>query len=301
MGKSLAAIVLSLALIMSIVAGCGGGRQAEPTSVTASYLPERIADTDASRKSSVDTYVGDSLYKYIDGGAELYHTYAFVEVSTASYETGSGEIVIDVYQFADPVSAYGLYSMVRPDGIETVPLGVQGFPTSSTLDFVKGSFLARFTAFEETPGLSDELLKLGHAVAVTLPGTTEMPATFSLFPSEHRRSATEKLFAESFLGQQPLGDVYSIGYIYAGDTLTLFLTDDASHTKLTQWQNQITDTRLEKAPTSIDFDDDLGFATEDDFYGTIIAGIKGDRLVGGVGLNDKGTEFLSSWINSLSR
>lgn len=299
MGRNALTIAAALGLALMLVVGCGESKQGETSSVTASYLHEKTADTGATRNSSVDTYVGDSLYKYIDGGADLYHTYAFVEVSTASYETGSGEVVFDVYQFADPVSAYGLYSMVRPDGIATVPLGVQGFPTSTTLDFVKGAFLVRFTAFEETPGLSDELLRLGRALAAAIPGTTEIPPAFSLFPAEHRVHTSEKIFAESFLGQQPLSDVYSVEYVYDDDTLTLFLTADASHQKFTQWRDQITDTGAAQVPASITFDAGLGFVSEDSYYGRIIAGIKAGRLVGGVGVDENGTEFLSTWVDSL--
>lgn len=302
MGRRVSAAALILGLALTFVAGCGEKKEAEPEtkSGTAAYLGEEIAG--AERNSSVDTYVGESLYKYIDGGAELYHAYGFVEVSTASYQGKSGEFVLDLYQFKDPVSAYGLYSMVRPDGATTLPLGVEGFATGTTLDFVKGAFLVRFTAFEETPGLSEELLKHGHAMEAAIPGTTNIPATFALFPVEDRLPATEKIFAESFLGRQPLSNVYTVEYLNGDDTLTLFFTDDISHEKFTRWQSELADADVTKeVPASLSFDEGLGFVTEDSYYGRIVAGLKAGRLAGAVGAELTSDDFISSWINSLAQ
>jgi hypothetical protein len=72
-------------------------------------------------------FVGDSLWEYINGGAELYHTYEFVDVATAYYLQDSTEIVVDIYRFATPDDAYGMYTQLRPGGPGTMNYGIEGF------------------------------------------------------------------------------------------------------------------------------------------------------------------------------
>ncbi len=283
-----------------LLSGCGQRSEPVGKSGTAGYLPERIDPPGFERASDVETYEGESLYEYIDGGAEIYHQYGFVEVSTALYSREGTEVVADVYAFVDEDNAYGLFSSLRPIEPGIVRLGAEGFASSTTIDFVKGNFLVRLVAYDESPATSSALMSLGTAFDGLLPGRTTLPEMFSLFPSEGRIAATERFHAESFLGQLTLSDVYSIDFLIGDDTVTLFLTTDASGDKFLAWselapKHKATDNILSGIP----FDSGKVFVSEDPYYGQIIAGSKAQKLCGMIGYDESRRDRLVTWLTSL--
>jgi hypothetical protein len=272
------------------------GEQTLDRAESASYLPESIDSLDLQRESEIATYRGDSLFEYINGGAELYHVYEFREVSTASYRMNGIELIVDLYQFDDTQGAYGLYSMLRADGMKTVSVGVQGFIGGGTLDFTKGKFLGRFTSFEDVSQIEDRMIQFGRVVAGKLPGDEDKPELFALFPSENSLEATDKIFAESYLGRAFLSYVYTRDFGLSGDTLTLILTLDPSGEKFLRWQQQLESPG--DLPEYIAFDDELGIRTEDSYHGAIVAGLRGGKLLGAVGFDDESLKFVADWINA---
>lgn len=59
-------------------------------------------------------YDNDTLYNYIDGGAELYLSYGFYKVLSRSYnKNGMPEIKVDVFDMINSRNAYGVYTHSR--------------------------------------------------------------------------------------------------------------------------------------------------------------------------------------------
>ena len=59
------------------------------------------------------TFNGESLYGYIDGGADLYLEYGFETVRVTSFILGTAKYKIDIYRMSDPGSAFGIFSVSR--------------------------------------------------------------------------------------------------------------------------------------------------------------------------------------------
>jgi hypothetical protein len=108
------------------------------------------------------------------------------------------------------------------------------------------------------------------------------------------------LLAESYLGQVFLNDVYTIDYEIQNSEFTLFITEDSSGEKFIKWteveESKMVDIGLDGLP----FDDGKSFLIENDYYGKIVAGLKGASLVGAVGYSESHREFISRWLESLS-
>jgi hypothetical protein len=66
----------------------------------AKFLPER-------------TYKRESLYGYIDGGADLYLEYGFAGVTISEFSYLKGKYKIEIFKMNDPESAYGIFSVSR--------------------------------------------------------------------------------------------------------------------------------------------------------------------------------------------
>jgi hypothetical protein len=293
--------ILSVIGLIFLASSCSD-RKKEMISDMALYLPEKFVDAGMQRISEVRTYDKESLWQYVDGGAELYLLYDFVEVATADYKKGEIEVVADIYKFASSDDAFGIYSMFRTPDVRLVDLGIEGFLAPASVNFVKGEFLVRLTGYDESAEDNLALKNLAEEIDKKLPGKSEKPSEFSLFPDENYIPGTEKYYAKSFMGQEFCGHIYSRGYLFDSDTVTLFLTPDESgqkYIRFTDYADRIGGKN--KADRSITFDDDYGFTFKDDIYGTIIMGLCHGRLVGMINYSDKYKDFLNDWLNSLNR
>ncbi|MEN8222912.1 MAG: DUF6599 family protein [Acidobacteriota bacterium] len=72
-------------------------------------LPDSIRGWEI--KGEPETYKGDDLFLYINGGADIYHEYGFEEVLSSEYEkAGAGRISVEIYRMKDPGSAFGIFT-----------------------------------------------------------------------------------------------------------------------------------------------------------------------------------------------
>jgi hypothetical protein len=292
------AIAISCAAIM---AACGGDTAHDSRDNLAGYFPDRIEQANLEKVSDIRTFVGDSLWEYINGGAELYHTYGFAKVSTADYRSGDVDLVLDLYQFATSDGAYGLYSMLRPDEPELVTLGVEGYFTGSSLEFVRGKIMARIVGYDDSEATGAAIRRLAEHLASALPGTTQWPAMFSVFPVESAIANTDKIVGQGFLGQSFLSMVYTRDYNLPPDTLTLFIMDDPNGVVLAEWFGYVSEE--EKSPVSLvdmPFDENYSLLISNAYYGDILAGLKGGKLAGVINFSDQHFEFVSRWLGALS-
>ncbi|MFH2055118.1 MAG: DUF6599 family protein [bacterium] len=296
MSYRLLSLVLIAIAMGLIIAACGGEPAEQETSPVAGFFPAKLAAVDLERNSSIDTHIGDSLYSYIDGGAELYHEYGFELVSTASYALAETDIILDVYQFADAVGAYGLYSRLRPDWPESANLGIESFASPTSIDFVKGKYLVRLTTFEASEALAVAMQKLGQSVEQGLQGTVELPPLFSRFPDRVVIPSSRQYYAIDYLGHDFLDEVYACAYSWGEKEFTLFLTEDANGQKLAKFGVLPGIEKTDASP----FPGGESLVLNDDYYGQIIAARVGDYLVGIINFSTGLEQLIAEWGDSLS-
>jgi len=295
---------MSIAIIGMILGmyflSCGRAERPAEKPAAATYLPEKTTAIGWERGPELRVFVGDSLYEYIDGGAELYHSYAFVEVTVADYRHGESEIIADLYRFVNPAMAFGMYTTLRPEKPESVFLGVEGFSSPPALVFTKGDYLVNIVGYDETAATMNATRSIAEAIDSHLPGTTAKPAMFSLFPQPEIIRRTEKMFSSSFLGREYLSLVYTVDCLQDADTVILFVADDDSGGKFAQWSKQTAANRALDIPLGdLPYDGGNSFVIVDNYYGNIVAGLKKKKLAGIIGYNPAHAEFLTGWLNAL--
>jgi len=294
---------VSAALILILFAalnGCGREEESPGPGDPAGFLPDEIPAAGLVRSSEIRRFVGDSLWEYINGGAEVYHTYGFVAVTTVDYTSDEAELVTDIYRFETGDGAYGLFSSIRPPAPKILPAGVEGFITSTSADFVKGAYLCRLTAFAPSDHLAETMRSAVGTIEALLPGTTELPGSFALFPQDNGIPYSERIYAESFLGHQSLTWVHARQYSPVDDTVTLFLVSDSAETKFDRVRAALEQSGAVMQPTTeLSFDEGSGLMFEHPYYGTVAIGIRGTRLAGMINVNDDGRMFLDDWLQSM--
>lgn len=298
--KTLHVILVGLLGVVLLLAACSSENK---TDVTAgAFLPEKSNTGDIKKMSKITTYTGEALFEYINGGAEVYHAYKFVEVATAEYKSGEDDLVLDIYVFDNADYAFGLFSALRPPDPDLISLGVEGYISSTRLEFLKDKYMIRLTAYKESAEISSAMKAFAGEIEKKIPGRITRPKAFALFPAGEVIPAGDKLQAESYLGQVFLTDIYTRDYQLGGVAFTAFLTEDSSGSKFDLWRDALfTDGSSKAVPADLAFDGNKAFLIPESYYGQIITGIKGSRLVGIVGYLPEHQDFLRAWLESLER
>ena len=140
-------------ILLLLVAGCSTPENSCP--------PQHIGTWSAEGETEV--YVGDDLFIYINGGAEIYHEYGFVQVAVQRYVRGDDSISVEIYTMDG--DAFGIYSFARSSSGHAVKLGNGGTSADYYMHFWSGPELAVITAESEFDDLGAAVLEIGTAVA----------------------------------------------------------------------------------------------------------------------------------------
>jgi hypothetical protein len=267
--------------------------------VTADLLPVGFASAGLERTSDVRTFPDSSLWEYINGDAEIYLEYGVRDVATADYGAGDLELIVDLYCFSEEIGAYGLYTSIRPDHAEMLAIGIAGFASESTLDFVRGPYVVRLTAYSASDQTVAVMQATANELASALHGTLDRPVAFALFPEAYQQPASDRVYARSFLGRAFLSDVYTQTYILGADTVVLFWAHDPDTVKFHRWSEERSHATPEVEAPDLPFDLHSALWVPESFYGPIAAGALHGRLLGMLNYGPQHRAFLVDWLESI--
>jgi hypothetical protein len=141
----------------------------KPVSKTPTLFPESNEVTGWAKVGETRTFPAENLWDYIDAGVErtLTSDYRFQDKVDA---------VADIHIMKGPEGPKKLLAAEWSAEAQRSPVGEDGrlFPTS--LIFIKGSYLVRLVAYEQTPEISQALVELGRAIESRLGAGTQSAA-----------------------------------------------------------------------------------------------------------------------------
>ena len=143
-------------------------------------------------------YVGDQLFDFIDGGAPQYMEYGFVEAVSAELKFHDRTYIYDVYRMADPLAAYGIWSVRRPPRctpLGTLPLSCVTLPQAM---LSHGPYYIEVAAYENVPETVSEMAELvrrgvARVEAASLADDFLRQPPFTALPAPDRIAGTERL------------------------------------------------------------------------------------------------------------
>lgn len=165
---------LQLLLVMGILS-CGGGAVDE----FALSVPTEFGEWSASGEDAV--YGRETLYDYMNGGAEVYLSYDFREVWTRRF-TGPGdeEISLDVYDMGSAAEAFGVFSTSIED--PDVGIGQGSEFGAGLLKFWKGPYFVSVVNMGIDEANDAVLLDIGRAVDAAIGSTGPEPELVGVLP-----------------------------------------------------------------------------------------------------------------------
>jgi len=195
-----------------------------------SYRFPTVVGWSAQTDSTV--YRPRNLYDIIDGAADLFLMYGFVDLTLAEYRQINGPVVrVELYRHTSRNNAFGIYSQERSTDYRFIDLATQGYIEDGVLNFLRGVYYVKMTT--HTPGKQgrDALLEIAGAVDRSLGQDNSWPAALALFPQEGKIANSETYIAESFLGYRVLHSAFVAEYS-AGFKLFIIECDSAGTCRL---------------------------------------------------------------------
>jgi hypothetical protein len=157
-------------------------------------------------------YNANNLFDVIDGAADLYLEYDFVDLHIGRYTKNELEIKVEIYKHGSAVDAFGIFSQERFADYHFVDLGVQGYLELGALNFLSGIYYVKISTIQEGPAAQDALLLIAKAVEKHLRQNKAWPATLAAFPVEKKKPYSEQYIAKNFLGYSPLNGAFVASY-----------------------------------------------------------------------------------------
>jgi hypothetical protein len=148
----------------------------------AALLPTEVDGYRAEQPDGV--YDAETLFDYINGGAEVYRSFNVRQVVGRRYrKDGAPEIVADLFDMGSAADAYGAYHHEIRDGSDP-GIGQEAELTEGYLAFWKGRFFVSIVAFDADEATSAAVSAIGRAIdqAIVDPGVP--PDLVGLLPEQ---------------------------------------------------------------------------------------------------------------------
>ncbi len=128
-------------------------------------------------------YDSESLFNYINGGAELYLTYDFREAYVRRYVKAGNpdeEIVLDIYDMGSSEEAFGIFTAERED--EDIGIGRDSELGGGLLRFWKGRYFVSMVVLGDPEEAKEAMMEIGRSVAESIPDEGDRPALILTLP-----------------------------------------------------------------------------------------------------------------------
>jgi len=222
------------------------------------------------------TFAPDNLFEYMDGNAEGYLMYGFLKMDGVTCQKGPVTFVIDISDFGDVDSAFGMYSANRDLRQPQLKIGTEGQVSARRAIFTKGQYYAEIATSPEGDYTAD-LKQWTAALERILDGASEPPPALRWFPAEKQQSL--RLVPASVLGLRLLKRGY-VGIYEYGKAFVVMEESPASATAVMQ------KLRARFGETSAVQLADEAFSATDKYLGRLCVSRKGRYVLGYSNVSD---------------
>jgi hypothetical protein len=159
----------------------------------AAFLPAPGEAPGWTPASQPQRYIGEDLFVFINGGAEIYHEYGFRQVLARDYADGSGRTVaLEIFEMAGPAAAYGMFTFKSSGKGRPAGIGQDSELEDYYVNFWKGSILVTVTGFDSSPASLAGVLAIAKAVEKKISGSGVRPDIFDGLPPDWAAAPARK-------------------------------------------------------------------------------------------------------------
>jgi hypothetical protein len=227
------------------------------------------------KNTDFPVYTSDNLWDFINGAAELYLDYAFIDLNIAEYKKGKNIIKVEIYRHTDHTVAFGIYSTERSPTFNFMILGAQGYTADRVINFFKGNYYVKIRTFSRGEKTMEAAESLALRVADLLEGSRDMPSALSLFPPQSKKANEEMYINANVLGHKFLNKAFKATYEIGPDIFSVFILDTKTPEEaLKTAVAYLTSTGIDPLEST-----DGRYVLSDGYNGTVFLSWKGSRIV----------------------
>lgn len=218
-----------LAAALVLAAGCGPSSPPVAGPVDLERLLPPTSMLEGWRVAEGPTAYGpDSLYEYLDGGAERYLAYGFRRLVHVRYETEGAArtgVTLDLFDMGGAPAAFGIYRSGVGETDAPREWCSEAYRAEGVGAAWKGPVFVHVRADDETSGRVDLIDRLARHACDGIAGDRSLPAFLDPLPPEGRVPRSERYVPLDLLGHEFLPGGIVAEYEIDGRRARLFVSD----------------------------------------------------------------------------
>jgi hypothetical protein len=142
-------------------------------------LPGTVLDW--KKSDPCQFYDPDTLFDYINGGAELYLSYGFKRLLSCRYQSAKhSDITVDIFDMGHSYRAFGVFSHSRESVDDSIGQGCEY--GGGLMIFWKGRYYVSIMAYPETGKSRQSVFQIARILAGSIPDEGPLPPILELIP-----------------------------------------------------------------------------------------------------------------------
>jgi hypothetical protein len=246
------------------------------TCMLASAQDLTLPDLNGYKKiTDYPVYGPENLWDFINGAADNYLAYGFIDLHVAEYKKGKNVIKLEIYRHKNNTLAFGIYSTERSPSFRYLNLGSQGYDAGGAINFFKGDYYVKIRTFSKNEKTLQAAESLAHNISGMLPGESKLPPALLQFPEPGKKQNEETFINESVLGHKFLNMAFKAVYEVGSDNFAIFIFEKNS----AEESKKTVDEYLKSA--ALENTDASGgkYAFSDGYNGTVFLAWKDNKIV----------------------
>jgi hypothetical protein len=237
----------------------------------------------------------ENLWDFINGAADTYLAYGFVDLHVAEYKKGKNVIKVEVYRHSDNTMAFGIYSSERSPSFSFRNLGAQGYTADGAINFFKGDYYVKIRTYSKSAKTIQSAESVALKISNSLKGDTKMPPVLTKFPESGKKINEETYINESVLGHKFLNKAYKAVYEVGPDNFSVFIIENNKPADLRKTVNDY----LGAAGLDLTDSESGRYMLKDGYNGTIFLAWKENLIVIISGLSKDQSEIADQYTSDI--
>ncbi len=149
-----------------------------------SLLPAEEAVAPWSSAYEPLRYEARDLFNFINGGAEVYLEYGFVQVVSQEYIREEDSTICTIYEMTDPQAAFGIFSYNRNPRKPSLTLGDGGYGGELQIAFWQDRYFSLVESFSSDEETGKTLLSFAEKISRSIGSHAAEPAVLNRLPRQ---------------------------------------------------------------------------------------------------------------------
>ena len=172
----------------------------------------------------IERFDTGTLFNQINGAADVYLNYGFIEMFHAVYRNAKtkGYIVVEAYCHKNADYAYGMYVMERTGSTSFIEIGAQGYVEEGVLNVSGGDWYLKLYSHQKDEATANAMKTIALGLEKELFPNAAIPDEIAWLPSENRVAGSDMFVPKEVLGHKLLSEAYTSAYENGSYELFIF-------------------------------------------------------------------------------